>query len=402
MSDGSKQFMAWTMAIALSGTVYGGGAYWLKKATLLPTDHDEQSAHHDEEHEKVPGHADGQGSPPSHQAENEHANEHHDAEPVQDAPAHGEATTHEKAHGDHESSPHDVAHKKSNHDDATGESQHPDASHASAQEPNSKAHHSDSKKQGEHGSPRDEKTADKNTHSTPQWTYTKNDPNGPANWGDLAKQFATCEKGMTQSPIDLSRAVPSKIAPKILWHYGSAKVTVENNGHTIQSNMTDGKNHITIDNEIYNLAQFHFHAPSEHRISGIPSDLELHFVHKNASGGLAVIGVMLNELAGRENKSFKPVWDIMPRDLHTKATHPATISLTSLLPSGRQYFHYQGSLTTPPCSEGVRWFVLRDPLTISSGQIEMYSSIFGGPTNRPVQPLQGREIITNGSPALAH
>ena len=130
--------------------------------------------------------------------------------------------------------------------------------------------------------------------------------------------------------------------------------------------------------------------------------MELHFVHKNKDGKLAVIGVMINEAAGKENKAFKPVWDVLPRDANTKAPGNVDLKLTALLPSNAQYIHYKGSLTTPPCSEGVRWFVMKDPITISSGQLEMYTSIFDGSTNRPVQPLQGREILTNVAPAMAH
>ena len=235
-----------------------------------------------------------------------------------------------------------------------------------------------------------------------EWTYGKLDANGPANWGDLAQNFSACEKGLEQAPIDIRQANYSAKAPKISWHYGTAKIEVENNGHTIQSKLLGGDNHITVDGEKYTLAQFHFHSPSEHRLSGVPSDLELHFVHKNAAGKLAIIGVMIDEKSGTENKSFKPIWDILPRDLHSKIAGSLDVKLANLLPKDRDYFHYKGSLTTPPCSEGVRWFVLQDPLRMSSGQVEMYSSIFQGPTNRPVQPVNGRDILTNKPPLLAH
>jgi len=207
---------------------------------------------------------------------------------------------------------------------------------------------------------------------------------------------------MEQSPIDIRNAKHAASAPKIVWHYSAAKLKVENNGHTIQSNTGTSDNYVTIDGEKYSLAQFHFHNPSEHRIGGVPSDMEMHFVHKNAAGKLAVIGVMINEHAGKENKAFKPVWDVLPREKKSKVEQPVDVKLTNLLPSKTEYFHYKGSLTTPPCSEGVRWFVLKEPVNMSSGQVEMYTSIFDAPTNRPVQPIQGREIITNGAPSLAH
>jgi hypothetical protein len=192
-----------------------------------------------------------------------------------------------------------------------------------------------------------------------------------------------------------------KVNPDIVFGYGD----MWHFDHLLNSPMRNTYRMVayyTIDGQPYSLAQFHFHAPSEHRISGVPADMELHFVHKNSFGALAVVGVMIHELAGRENKAFKPIWDLMPRDFHTKSSQPTNLTLASLMPSNRQYFHYSGSLTTPPCSEGVRWFVLANPITLSSGQIEMYTSIFGGPTNRPIQPLQGRDVITNGTPVLAH
>lgn len=389
MSDGAKQFLAWTMAFGLSATVYGGGAYWLKK-NATHHDHTAQKdgeAHHGQSHEPQKHdlalsahHGDLQHEDSRHSTSKGSESEHHETA------AHSEPVAHkEENHNPSLSASHDAHPPQNDHHPKDAIATHK-VDETAAAHPAKEEHHSNHK----------------DKHPDVHWTYAKNDAGGPAHWGDLAKNFATCEKGLEQSPIDISKAKPSKIAPKIDWHYGTASVHVENNGHTIQSNLADGKHFIEIDKEKFQLAQFHFHAPSEHRIGGIPSDMELHFVHKNSSGALAVIGVLINELAGRENKFFKPIWDIIPRDLNTKVETPAKVSLSSLMPTSRQFFHYQGSLTTPPCSEGVRWFVLKDPITMSSGQIEMYTSIFHGPTNRPVQPLQGREIITNGPPVLAH
>ncbi len=386
MSHGSKQFLAWTTAFGLSTAIYGGGAYWLKNAGKAYLAQDDHFA--DDEHGAKPEHGD------EHAAKSEHGNEHA-------APAHAEEHAAKSVHGKEHAAP---AHAEEHAAKSVHGKEH--AAPAHAEEHAAKSEHSK-----EHAAPAHAQAANdpgtkhdaaKPADHAPHWTYGKSDAGGPSHWGDLAKNFSMCEKGMEQSPIDLRQATSSKDAPKITWHYGSAKLNVENNGHTIQSNLAGGDNHITIDGEIYSLAQFHFHSPSEHRISGVPADLELHFVHKNSSGGLAVVGVMINERAGKENKSFKPVWDIIPRDFNSKAAKTAELNLTSLIPAGRQYFHYKGSLTTPPCSEGVKWFVLKDPTTMSGGQLEMYSSIFGGPTNRPVQPIQGREIITNGTPVLAH
>ena len=358
MNHGSRQLSAWTIAVGLSGSIYGGGAYWLKvNASHSPgpaessTDNEEQAGEKPEEHAAA--------------ANEEHAEKHEE---------HAAAANEEHAekHEEHAAAPHEE--------------------HAEKHEEHAAAAHE------EHA----EKPAEQPAEHKPHWTYGKTDAAGPSHWGDLAQEFSTCEKGMEQSPIDIRNATPSSSAPKIVWHYDAAKLKVENNGHTVQSITETSTNYVTIDGDKYSLAQFHFHNPSEHRIGGVPSDMEMHLVHKNAAGKLAVIGVLINERAGMGNKSFKPIWDVLPREKNTKVEHAVEVKLTSLLPPRTEYVHYKGSLTTPPCSEGVRWFVLKEPVTMSTGQVEMYTSIFETPTNRPVQPVQGREVITNGAPALAH
>lgn len=248
-------------------------------------------------------------------------------------------------------------------------------------------------------------------HATPHWTYADKAEDGPTHWGSLAESFAACEKGTTQSPIDIKNTVLKDNAPIIEFHYSPVTVAVENNGHTIVANMPDAENHITIDHEKYTLAQFHFHNPSEHMIKGHAAEMELHLVHKNEKGGLAVIGVMLNEEGKKENTVLQPIWNKIAKkyaghgnhdDKHDNHDGPK-IDLPNVLPKGRDFFHYAGSLTTPPCSEGVRWFVLKEAVSISSAQVQKYNKTFGGPTNRPVQPLHEREIIEgSGHSPVAH
>jgi len=364
LNHNSKQFAAWFFAFGLSGAIFGGGNYWLEHRLHAKSSHPSDTEHATAEH-----------------ATAEHATAEH---------ATAEHATAEHATAEHATAEHATAeHATAEH--ATAE--HATAEHATAE------HATGSVKASSAPS---EKSPSAHDEHKSEWTYGKLDANGPANWGDLAQNFSVCEKGLEQSPIDIRQAKYSAQAPKISWHYGTAKIEIENNGHTIQSKLLGGDNHITVDGEKYTLAQFHFHSPSEHRLSGVPSDLELHFVHKNATGKLAVIGLMIDEKSGTENKNFKPIWDILPRDLHTKAAGSLDMKLVNLLPKDRDYFHYKGSLTTPPCSEGVRWFVLQEPLRMSSGQVEMYSSIFQGTTNRPVQPVNGRDILTNKPPLLAH
>ncbi len=262
------------------------------------------------------------------------------------------------------------------------------------------AHNSGHAKEDAHGT----------AHAAPHWTYSDKAEDGPSHWGNLAESFAACEKGTTQSPIDIKNTILKDDAPIIEFHYSPVTVTVENNGHTIVANMPNAENHITIDHEKYTLAQFHFHNPSEHMIKGHAAEMELHLVHKNEKGGLAVIGVMLNEDGKKENTVLQPIWSKIAKkdaahDKHDKHDNHGgpKIDLANVLPKSKDFFHYAGSLTTPPCSEGVRWFVLKEAVAISSAQVQQYNKTFGGPTNRPVQPLHERDIIEGtGQSPVAH
>jgi carbonic anhydrase len=263
------------------------------------------------------------------------------------------------------------------------------------------SHHSGSNKTDEHSAHGNDHSKS-NDHSNPHWTYTDTAKDGPAHWGGLAESFAACENGTTQSPIDIKNTVLKDNAPVIEFHYSPVVVSVENNGHTIVASMPDVQNHITIDEEKYTLAQFHFHNPSEHTIKGNAAEMELHLVHKNDKGRLAVIGVLLNEDGKRENSVLQPIWNKISHSSQGEAPAPK-IDLARILPKSRDFFHYAGSLTTPPCSEGVRWFVMKDAQAVSSAQVQQYNQIFGGPTNRPVQPLHDRDIIEgSGQGPLAH
>ncbi len=141
--------------------------------------------------------------------------------------------------------------------------------------------------------------------------------------------------------------------------------------------------------------QFHFHSPSEHAVEGELYPAEMHLVHADADGNLAVVGVFISE--GAENTAFTPVWDNLPAE-ETEATPTgATINAADLLPDEQLFFRYSGSLTTPPCSEGVLWSVMSDPVEMSAEQIEMYTAIFSG-NNRPLQVLNDRELQLDESP----
>ena len=228
-------------------------------------------------------------------------------------------------------------------------------------------------------------TAEAGEKGHAHWSY--DGEHGPEHWGGMSREFEKCSKGMRQSPIDITDAAGEKL-PAIKFAYKPTKLKLLNNGHTIQVNYDKGS-FITVGNEKYQLAQFHFHTPSEHTLGGKAFANELHLVHKSAKGGLAVVGILLED--GAENPAYKNVFANLPKKSDETIDTAISINAESLLPADRSYYRYDGSLTTPPCSEGVNWFVLKTPIQLSKEQLAKYTEIFKK-TNRPVQPLHDRKI----------
>ncbi len=213
---------------------------------------------------------------------------------------------------------------------------------------------------------------------------------GPEHWAELSKEYAVCGTGTRQSPIDIPVATPAKLPP-IKFDFEQATLEILNNGHTIQVNHDEGSS-ITVDGERFDLLQFHFHTPSENTVGGKHHDMELHMVHKSAKGQLAVVGVFMT--AGKENKVLSNIWEHMPSQAgDKKKVNSVRIHPVDLLPADRSYSCFNGSLTTPPCSEGVKWFVMKNPIEVSAGQIEKFTKTVSE-NNRPVQPLNGRFVLT--------
>ena len=212
---------------------------------------------------------------------------------------------------------------------------------------------------------------------------------GPAHWGDLSPAFAACKLGVSQSPIDLTSDTEAK--PHDLdFRYAPAPLEIINNGHTIQVNYTPGSALLSGGRQ-FALVQFHFHHLSEHTVDGQPADMELHLVHQDTAGNLAVVGVFL--AAGQQNEALQPVWAHMPAAVgEERQVQGVTINAADLLPADLAYYSYMGSLTTPPCSEDVRWFVLSSPVEVSPEQIDRFAALY--PDNaRPTQPLNGRTLF---------
>ncbi len=205
----------------------------------------------------------------------------------------------------------------------------------------------------------------------------------------MNSDYATCNNGVNQSPIDLTELIEAELPPLGLAYKPGANEVV-NNGHTIQVTYQSGSN-LSVSEQVFELKQFHFHTPSENQINGTSFPLEVHLVHADRDGNLAVIAVLFKE--GEENPTIKTIWDTMPDKTGEKNRLEAIISADNILPSHQDYYRYNGSLTTPPCEEGVTWLVMKQPLSVSKNQIEQFKSLMQHPNNRPVQPVNARPVL---------
>lgn len=223
---------------------------------------------------------------------------------------------------------------------------------------------------------------------TPHWTYEGGE--GPEHWATLDRSFEACEIGQQQSPVDLVPTVKADLPP-IKFNYGEIPTEIVNNGHTLQVNVPDYDNTIRVEDRTYKLVQFHFHTPSEYRIEGQSFPLELHLVHKDENGVLAVVGVVIKE--GGVNPTLEQIFWGAPQEAgKSKRLIDVKTDLKAFLPKDGTYYRFMGSLTTPPCSEGVNWFEMRQPIEASYEQIRKFRELF--PMNaRPLQPLNNRLVV---------
>jgi carbonic anhydrase len=224
----------------------------------------------------------------------------------------------------------------------------------------------------------------------PVWSY--GGASNPTAWGKISPDFAKCEIGKKQSPIDIASPVTGKPV-NMAFNYKPAPLVTVNNGHTILVNYAPGST-VAIEGEEYQLIQFHFHTPSEHNIAGKAAAMELHLVHRNNAGTLAVVGIMMNE--GQAQPLISEVWQAIPAVGKTNTVSTKTIDATDLLPANKSYYSYAGSLTTPPCSEGVKWTVLVEPISVSKQQIATFEQLYQVDA-RPLQPVNGRRVELHGN-----
>lgn len=229
----------------------------------------------------------------------------------------------------------------------------------------------------------------------PHFGYRLGTPDGPENWGSLSPDWGTCSSGRMQSSLNLVSATSRDLA-NIAFDWKPSAIRMLNNGHTVQY-IYDAGSSITVNGKTYSLVQFHFHNRSEHSVDGKNSPLEAHFVHREAGGSLAVVGVLMDE--GASSFPALASFSSLPAE-GSSSSLEGMVNAADLLPpaADRTYYTYSGSLTTPPCSESVTWMVMKQKVQIESSQIGMFAKLFPDGTARPTQPLNSRELLLDMTP----
>ena len=227
--------------------------------------------------------------------------------------------------------------------------------------------------------------------TTAHWDYEGK--NGPLRWGKLDPAYSACSQGHEQSPIDIHGAHLNKALQPIEFHYTSGPVTLEHNGHTIVVHVNPGS-YIVAEGVRYDLVQYHFHHPSEEAVRGKLSDMVVHLLHKSADGKQAVVAVRLKENMDQPNAVLATLWQHLPKTAGSTEKLTYFVNAGGLLPADRAYWTYTGSLTVPPCTQGVRWFVLEEEVGLSRDQLRTFTSIFRM-NSRPLQDAHGRRIEAN-------
>lgn len=223
---------------------------------------------------------------------------------------------------------------------------------------------------------------------TVEWDYPA--PGGPENWGDLSEEFRTCAVGMGQSPVNLTGYTYADST--ITFHYAGAAAATRNNGHTVYLDYAEG-NSIDIDGRRYELKGIHYHAPGEHLLDGQDFAAELQMVHGDPNGNLAVVGLLFR--IWEASPLIQNLLDVAP-EVGRSASLSAGPRAAEYVPGRQDFYVYEGSLTTPPCTEGVRWVVMQHIDTVSERQVRELKELSGGPNNRPVQSLRERRIFATG------
>jgi carbonic anhydrase len=231
--------------------------------------------------------------------------------------------------------------------------------------------------------------------ATASWTYSGS--TGANHWGKIDSAYALCADGSAQTPINIVKT-KSKNLTNLAFSYEAGEAGIFNNGHTVEAEplaAPANTSHVSISGVSYNFLQFHFHAPSEHEINGLHYPVEIHFVNKSADGKLAVVGVFVKR--GAANAAWQPFIDKMLKATATAEDTKVELDWAAMLPKDKTTLRYSGSLTTPPCTEGVKWNIFTKPITMSTAQINAFLEAYSG-NNRPVQPTNGRVVYLDSTP----
>lgn len=218
------------------------------------------------------------------------------------------------------------------------------------------------------------------------WSYSG--AQAPEHWAELDADFSACA-GRNQSPVDIRDTVSAEL-PSIAPSYRAGGLEFVNNGHSVQVNYAPGS-HLDIDGIRFELKQFHFHSPSEHHVEGKSFALENHLVHADANNNLLVLALLYEE--GAADVALDELVPLLPQEAGASIPIAAAVDAAALLPADLSYYRLNGSLTTPPCSEGVRWLVLKQPLSASAAQVQAFAAAMNAPNNRPVQPAGARLVL---------
>ena len=220
-----------------------------------------------------------------------------------------------------------------------------------------------------------------------QWGYSGDI--APEHWGSLDPAYTLCTAGVNQSPIDLTDCIKAELEP-IKFNYSGLVTEIVHNGRTIQAKYTAGST-INVNGHTFTLKQFYFRSPSEHLVNGEQFPMEGHFVHADPDGNLAVIAVLYS--LGEENAELEKIWRQMPVEAGRGAGMASQVRADHLMPENKEYYRFNGSLTIPPCTEGVLWLVMKNPVQVSEAQVKQLADALQHPNNRPVQPVNARPIL---------
>jgi carbonic anhydrase len=224
-------------------------------------------------------------------------------------------------------------------------------------------------------------------HKSDHWGY--DGAEDPSHWGDLSPEFTACNTGHHQSPIDIRNPRKADLPP-IHFDYKTSPLHIIDNGHTIMINYAPGSS-IRVGDKRYTLKQFHFHRPSEEKINGKTYDMVAHLVHADQDGNLAVVAILLER--GNNNPLIRELWNYLPKEKEKEELlDTVNINVGNLLPADPGYYTFSGSLTTPPCSENVTWFVLKHTVAITAEEIEQFTKLYQHDA-RPTQPLYDRVVL---------